>query len=354
MKIDFRVVDDAPTLQRVVDLEMSVWGLHPRDAVPDHLLHAVVQNGGVLLVAEAGSALLGLSLAFPARRGRDWLLWSHMTGVHPDYQGQGIGFELKQLQRRWALEHDYTRIGWTFDPLQRGNASFNIHRLKATANTYHVNYYGEMADSINTGLPSDRLEVIWKLKGRTSATKTAEPDLSAACLLVSADSKGQPRLNTLPDDPVMLVEIPANLSALKSAAMPLALEWRLAVREALQQAFSQGYTIVDFQMLAGRWVYVLAAAEVWFLYVVECSDGSLYTGIALDVARRIQQHNRGKGAAYTAQRRPVTLLARWRYPDRSSALKAEAAFKKQRREGKLALIRAQKPFRSGPFIPHEV
>lgn len=65
----------------------------------------------------------------------------------------------------------------------------------------------------------------------------------------------------------------------------------------------------------------------WFVYVIECRDGSLYTGITVDVARRYDQHVAGKGAKYTRSRPPVRLLASMAFEDRSSALKAEYALK---------------------------
>lgn len=79
---------------------------------------------------------------------------------------------------------------------------------------------------------------------------------------------------------------------------------------------------------------------MWALYVVRCSDRTLYTGISTDTERRIGQHNAGTGAKYTRSRGPVRLVASWPYPDRSTASKAEAAFKKLTRTEKLAFIRA--------------
>jgi len=67
--------------------------------------------------------------------------------------------------------------------------------------------------------------------------------------------------------------------------------------------------------------------SAWYVYVIECRDGSLYTGIALDVERRYAQHLAGKGARYTRSRPPLRLLARFIHPDRSSALRAEYAIK---------------------------
>jgi putative endonuclease len=61
----------------------------------------------------------------------------------------------------------------------------------------------------------------------------------------------------------------------------------------------------------------------WFLYLIECVDGSLYTGIARDVAARYAAHASGKGARYTRSHPPARLLATQAFPDRSSALKAE-------------------------------
>lgn len=87
----------------------------------------------------------------------------------------------------------------------------------------------------------------------------------------------------------------------------------------------------------------------WFLYVVECADGSYYTGISTNVARRVKMHNAGRGARYTASRRPVALLASWRYADRVSAMQAEIAFKRQGRPGKERRIAAGGAYLEGEW-----
>lgn len=76
----------------------------------------------------------------------------------------------------------------------------------------------------------------------------------------------------------------------------------------------------------------------WFVYVVRCGDGSLYTGIATDVEARVSVHNEGRGARYTRSRRPVTLVYVERRRNRSSALRRELAIKGLPRVEKLALI----------------
>ena len=65
----------------------------------------------------------------------------------------------------------------------------------------------------------------------------------------------------------------------------------------------------------------------WYLYMIECEDGSIYTGIAVDVKRRYAQHRGGKGARYTRSHPPKKLLTQVRYRDRSAASKAEYAMK---------------------------
>lgn len=67
--------------------------------------------------------------------------------------------------------------------------------------------------------------------------------------------------------------------------------------------------------------------SAWYVYLIECRDGSLYTGIARDVERRYAEHAAGKGARYTRSHPPLRLLARFAHPDRSSALRAEYAIK---------------------------
>lgn len=76
----------------------------------------------------------------------------------------------------------------------------------------------------------------------------------------------------------------------------------------------------------------------WSVYIVRCEDDSLYTGIAKDVAARLEKHNSGRGAAYTRARRPVRLLYREDRLTRSAALVREAQIKALPRSRKEGLI----------------
>jgi len=79
---------------------------------------------------------------------------------------------------------------------------------------------------------------------------------------------------------------------------------------------------------------------MYYVYIVECADETLYTGIATELARRVEEHNSSeKGAKYTRVRRPVTLVYSEEYPDRSTASKREYEIKKKmNRVQKLKLI----------------
>jgi predicted GIY-YIG superfamily endonuclease len=76
----------------------------------------------------------------------------------------------------------------------------------------------------------------------------------------------------------------------------------------------------------------------WHVYMVRCADGSLYTGVATDVERRVAQHNAGRGARYTRGRGPVTVVYQETVKDRPAALRREHAIKQLRLPEKCTLI----------------
>lgn len=84
----------------------------------------------------------------------------------------------------------------------------------------------------------------------------------------------------------------------------------------------------------------------WCVYVLQCRDGSLYTGITTDLARRLRKHNAGAGGAYTRAKRPVRLMFQEAHPTRSAALIREHQIKRWPRAKKLGLL-ARTTRRSG-------
>jgi len=82
---------------------------------------------------------------------------------------------------------------------------------------------------------------------------------------------------------------------------------------------------------------IIAVIKMHYVYIVQCSDGTLYTGWTTDLDKRIKAHNEKKGAKYTKSRTPVTLFYYEEYETKSEALKREAAIKKLPRSSKTML-----------------
>jgi len=95
--------------------------------------------GGILLCAFDDTLMIGFVAGFMGEREGKRLHWSHMLLVLPDYRRQGIGRQLKLAQREAALQQGIDLMGWTFDPLRRENALFNIEALGAACHQLHLN-----------------------------------------------------------------------------------------------------------------------------------------------------------------------------------------------------------------------
>jgi predicted GNAT superfamily acetyltransferase len=106
----------------------------------------------------AGSGLVGASVGFFAAPPGE-VLHSHVTGA----VRRGAGFALKLHQRAWALRGGMDRITWTYDPLVRRNAHFNLAKLGARPEAYLRDFYGVMGDAINADDESDRVLAVWHL-----------------------------------------------------------------------------------------------------------------------------------------------------------------------------------------------
>lgn len=266
LTLTYREIHDPAELDSIVDLQTEVWSMGPRSSTPHNMLLAISHSGGMVIGAEDGDRIVGFVLAFIARFDDEYGLWSHMAGVHPDYQRHGIGLRLKFEQRLWALRNGYSVIKWTYDPLQRGNAKFNLRQLGAFSNRYHVNFYGVMNDGINAGMQSDRLEITWELNDPRVVMAASGEALPAEVdaypdeyfLLRAVPDEG-PQMAAVPDveKPCYFIEVPYNILALKKHDLTQAQRWQFAIREVLGGCLSRGYRVVDFVIDGERCWYVL-------------------------------------------------------------------------------------------------
>jgi predicted GNAT superfamily acetyltransferase len=236
-------VHDIAGFREMGELQAQIWRDDPGEVIPIHTFVIIEKSGGIVLGARHKGKLVGFAMGLLARRGTELYHASHIAGVHPDFQGYGIGAALKARQCEIALAQGLTLMTWTFDPLQSLNAYFNLHKLGATSRTYYEDYYGEMVDSLNRGLPSDRLLVEWNLVD-TAPHETLE---RAAPILTGCGGEPSLQLEAAASGGAISAAIPADIAALKERSPQAALAWRLALRRALTWAFDRGYQAVDFQ-----------------------------------------------------------------------------------------------------------
>lgn len=243
---------DLADLRELESIFARVWGRTAEPPVTSDTLRALSHSGAYVSGAWVGGTLVGGLVGWlGGRPPNDLHLHSHILGVAPDSQVRGVGFELKQHQRSWCLQRGVGVIEWTFDPLVRRNAYFNLNKLGAQARQYLVNFYGAMADRINAGDESDRLLIRWELESDravvAAAGRSPELELEAlqragATALLAVGSSGEPVVAAARADTV-LVQVPEDIVELRGAEPGLARRWRIAVRDALSNAMREGRVV---------------------------------------------------------------------------------------------------------------
>ncbi|MEM4034076.1 MAG: hypothetical protein QXD16_05205, partial [Sulfolobales archaeon] len=227
-----------------------------------HMLIAADRRGGLVLGAfeKDTGRMVGFVFGFPAISPDGKLYhYSHMTGVVPEYRYKGLGYILKLMQREYVLKQGLDLIAWTYDPLQSPNARFNIGKLGVIVRKFYINYYGELRDSINIGMPTDRFEAEWWIKSKLVEGKLkvllSPPTLDTLVKLGGEVVTNVEFSNNLPvltnynldnNSKLVLIEIPEDLSKLRSDNN-LLLKWRLGLREVFNRYLNElNYVVVEF------------------------------------------------------------------------------------------------------------
>jgi predicted GNAT superfamily acetyltransferase len=234
--VEIRCLDEVDDLLGAMSVFREIWAFPDGEApISAELLRALAFAGGYVAGAFADGAMVGASAGFLAQRDGALHLHSHISGVTPPYQGKHVGLALKQHQRQWALDRGVDAVEWTFDPLVRRNAFFNLEKLGAVVVDFKADFYGEMHDAINAGDPTDRAVVQWDLKRERAST--ARDD---GAVILHAGDDGQPIVDKAGGD-VFRAWVPDDIVALRHADPERARAWRLALRDSFGAAINDGY-----------------------------------------------------------------------------------------------------------------
>ncbi len=225
-------------MKALQELFLKVWERSSEPPLNSDVMRALSHAGNYLAgVRSEGRLIAGIVAWLGMNPDRELLLHSHILGVLPGSGSQGLGFALKQHQRTWCLARGIKTVEWTFDPLVRRNASFNLRKLGADAAEYLVDFYGPMQDRINAGDESDRILVRWHLESAKAVAAAA----------------GRPHdIAVMPG--AQLCEVPDDIVAIRRTDPGAAREWRRRVRDKLGRHLMAGGTVQGF---TGDGFYVL-------------------------------------------------------------------------------------------------
>ncbi len=225
--IEIRTLSDAREMSRAVEVFQEVWGADT-ELVRLEMMMAISHSGGYVCAAfdtQRDGTMIGASVGLLARHREQAALHSHVTGVVSGVQHSGIGRAMKSHQRDWAAARGIDWIVWTFDPLVRRNAWFNVAVLGVEVRKYLVSFYGVMDDAINAGDESDRLLVEWYVP-----TAGERPPRDGRDTVPGSD----------------LVATPEDIVALRRTDPAAVAAWRAETRAGLAGALAAGRRITGF------------------------------------------------------------------------------------------------------------
>src|SRR5438128_8600745 len=241
--VEVREVSTIEEYDACIMLQREVFGLPELEISPRRHLIVSREAGGWTLGAFIEGELVGFVHHLAAVRGDEIFGYSHMMAVSAAYQNQGVGARLKWAQRARALSEGRDLIRWTFEPVRSRNAHFNLNRLGVEVRDYAVNFYGtdyvtnpveKAAGAI--GMDSDRVFASWDLRSPRVETLAAGLEY------------------TLPE-PVEVIEIPVDFSALLKSDPEAGRREQLRVRAEFLRALSAGLVCRAFDRALKQYLF---------------------------------------------------------------------------------------------------
>jgi predicted GNAT superfamily acetyltransferase len=267
LRVQVRPAKSWEELRECEQIQQEVWGTI---AASSELLSVTQKCGGVVLGAFASGKMAGFLYAFLGRFENRLVHWSHMMAVREGSRDLGLGLRMKLAHRRLALAQGIKSICWTCDPLQSRNAALNVARLGVQITKYIPDCYGYFPSAIEKGLASDRFVANWPIASRRVAERLrlGPPRVDVAGLphanetaLAAGEFLENQKLHLSIRSGRLIVEIPPNTDAMRTAYIELATRWRGETRRIFQTYFRAGYRVEDFVApsvaTAGRCFYVL-------------------------------------------------------------------------------------------------
>jgi predicted GNAT superfamily acetyltransferase len=182
-----------------------------------------------------------------------------------------VGFALKVHQRAWCLRRQTPVMHWTFDPLIRRNAYFNLVKLGARPTEYLPDFYGAMNDSINGATETDRMLVHWDLRsdlavaacaGRIAPASFTTEVARGAEVALGTGAGGWPSPGSFGNggkEGVLLVAVPADIEGMRGTDPQRATAWRGALRDVLAPLMQAGARVTGFDR------------DGWYVVSLDCT-----------------------------------------------------------------------------------
>lgn len=254
-----RTMDEIRSITEVI---RKAWDLTDLENVATFEMKAVSDFGTVIMAApnDDPDRAIGFIYAFPMFPDRNY---SHMMGIDPEWQGKNVGFELKMVHRKIALEHEnpvINEILWTVDPLLPNNAWLNFGKLGVICDTYKINYYG-MPEGVGIykGIPTDRFLVKWQIRSAKveKAIKRVKEGFHKNFPQFEEFVKTNEICNSIKDHRFLqnpgfepqdkfFVEMPINYQWLRENEHLKASDWRQQFRKICVEYLPKGWIVSDY------------------------------------------------------------------------------------------------------------